>query len=157
MKVKCTKCNIVEEITDENLALLTKIITVYNPKPKASDYVAVLSIIKGDCLDRDKHVFSFDESFMQEVDDIRNQYEEATNKRNIYNGDVLKADDDINRCLSEIKDLEAKAREIESTIDKLQKEKGDKIKELENTDSSISDIMTKLENLTGVKDVKMWS
>lgn len=157
MRVKCTKCNMAEDITGENLELLAKMISLYNTKPKSSDYVAILSIIKGDCIDREKHVFSFDESFMQDIDSIIHQHEEVMNKLNICNGDLLKTDDNINKHISEIKELEAKAKEIESKIEKLQGDKDNITKEIDNIDISMSDIKTKLQNLTGIKDIKIWS
>jgi predicted RNase H-like nuclease (RuvC/YqgF family) len=157
MIVKCTKCNVVEDITGENLELLAKMISLYNPKPKSSDYVAVLSIIKGDCIDREKHVFSFDESFMQDIDGIIHQHEEAVNRLSTCNGDLLKTDENINKNISEIKELEARAKEIESKIEKLQGDKDNITKEIDNIDISILDIKTKLQNLTGIKDIKIWS
>lgn len=157
MKVQCVKCKAVEDITGENLALLAHMISMYNTRPKASDYTAVLSIIKGDCTDREKHVFSFDESFYKEIDDMRNQYEEFVERQNICNGDSLKIDDEVDKYLSDIKELDAKAREIEDKIDKLRGDKDNKIKEIESIDTSISDITSKLENLTGIKDIKIWS
>lgn len=156
MRVKCTKCKMVEDITGENLELLAKMISVYNSRPKASDYIAVLSIIKGDCIDREKHIFSFDESFLQDIDSLRQQYEEITNKRNICDGDLLKTDENINRYIADIKELEAKAKEIDGNIEKLQKDKEGIIKDIDDIDISVSDMMSKLQNLTGIKDIKMW-
>lgn len=156
MIVKCTKCDVVEDITGENLELLAKMISLYNPKPRSSDYVAILSIIKGDCIDRERHIFSFDEFFMQDIDDMIYQHGEAIERLKIYNGDLLKTEENINKNLSDIKELEARAKEIEGKIEKLQEDKDNIRKEIDNIGISISDIKAKLHNLTGIDDINIW-
>lgn len=156
MKVRCINCKVVEDISGEDLTLLAHMITRYNQKPKTSDYTAILSIIKGECKDGKRHTYVFDESFYSDIEDIRNKHEEFEKMTNICNENISRIEGDINRHMSEIKDLEAKARELELDIEKLQGEKDSNVGEIKNLDVSLSDIISRLENLTGIKDTKIW-
>lgn len=143
MKVKCIKCQIVEELKEEDIKLLAYIVHKYNNKPNPVDYISILSIIKGFCSDSDKHAFIFDEAFDKEVADTIKEYNDAMTI-NVERKAALEK-------------IEKQIIETAKVIEELEKKKEYAIAEMNAGGMLVDNIKLKFLKLTGSEDMKMWS
>lgn len=141
MKIKCTICNTEEVLDRETIEEIASIINRYNLK--AINYIKLLNMIRGKCLYSDEHSFVFDDSFMKEIGNIvekdkkdRSEIEKLTKENSVSD--------------RELTELEAKIKETRAKLDA----NNDRIKGLlKNHEEYLDEIM----DLTGIKDVNMWS
>lgn len=143
MRVKCTRCNIEEDISEDDVKLLAHVVKKYNPKPKPGDYMAVLSIIKGYCMNGEKHIYIFDESFDQDIADTLREYKDAVLLDAVRKDVMTKLEDHIKSLEANIKDLE--------------KKKECAVAEKNAGDLLVDNIKLKFIKLTGTDDTEMWS
>lgn len=150
MKIKCVKCKLTDSLTEEDIKLLSHVVKRYNQKPSPTDYTAVLSIIKGNCTDNNKHLFIFDESFDKDIADTIKEYRDAIVANTTRKGNLEKIISQINETTNQIKALQ-------STLGELDKKKEYTVSEISTGGILIDNIKLKFEKLTGTTDIDMWS
>lgn len=143
MKVKCEKCKLEEEISEDDIKLLAHVVKKYNPKSKPEDYMAVLSIIKGNCEDGDKHKFIFDASFDQEVAEVIKEYEDAIAKN-------------VERKIA-LEKICNHIIETNNILKELEKKKEYALAEMNAGGILVENVKLKFLKLTGTEDMAMWS
>lgn len=142
MKVKCTKCQLEDDVNEEDVKLLAHVVKKYNPKPRPGDYIAVLSIIKGNCTDGDKHIFIFNGPFCQDVADTIKEHEDAI-KQNVERKVALnKICTQIEETINVLKGFEKKKEYI--------------LTEMTAGGMLADDIKLKFLKLTGTEDMEIW-
>ncbi len=143
MKVKCIKCNILEELKDEDVKLLAYAVKKYNPEPDPVDYLSVWSIIRGNCTDKEKHIFIFDELFDKDVADTIKEFNDAIISNNERKAAFEKVCHQIDETTKILKDLE--------------KKKTYALAEMSAGGMLIDNIKLKFVKLTGMEDMTIWS
>ena len=143
MKIKCTKCGIEEDISEEDIKLLAHVVKKYKAEPNPADYLGVLSIIKGDCNDNGKHIFIFDESFEQEVVNTIKEYQDAISKNVEWHTALEKISNQIIGINNMLEDLEKNKEQV--------------LAEMSAGGILIDNVKLKLLKLTGCEDTEMWS
>lgn len=142
MKVKCAKCNLEDDVNEDDVKLLAHVVKKYDPKPRPGDYMAVLSIIKGNCTDGEKHVFIFNGSFDQDVATAIKEYEDAI-KQNVEKKVVL------NKICLQIE-------ETSNVLKELEKKKEYMLAEMAAGGILIENVKLKFFKLTGMEDMEIW-
>ena len=142
MKVKCEKCQLEDDVNEEDVKLLSHVVKKYNPKPRPGDYVAVLSIIKGNCSNGDKHLFTFNGSFDQDVVTTIKEYNDAI-KQNVERKITL---DKV--CIQ--------IEETNEVLKELEKKKEYILAEMTAEGMLIDNIKLKFLKLTGTEDMEIW-
>lgn len=135
MKVRCAKCKLEDDISEDDVKLLAHVVKKYNPKPSPIDYLGVLSIIKGNCEDGYKHTFIFNESFDQEVAEVIKEYNDAI-----------------------VQNVERKValEKIENTLKDLEKKKEYAVAEMNAGGILIENMKLRFLKLTGTEDMEIW-
>ena len=142
MKIKCTKCNIEEDISEDDVKLLAHVVKKYKPKPNPTDYLGLLSVMKDNCKDNGKHIFIFDEYFDQEVVNTIKEYNDAIAKNieiKVALEKIANQTVDVNNAL---KDLEKKKEYV--------------VAELNAGGILIDNIRLKFMKITGTEDMSIW-
>ena len=142
MKVQCEKCELEDEINEEDVKLLAHVVKKYNPKPKPGDYMAILSIIKGNCVDGEKHLFIFNGSFCEDVAETIKEYQGAITK----NVETKIAFDKV--CFH--------IEDTSNVMKELEKKKEYMMAEMSAGGILIDNIKLKFFKLTGTEDMEMW-
>lgn len=142
MKVKCTRCELEDDINEEDVKLLAHVVKKYNHKPKPGDYMAVLSVIKGNCTDGEKHLFIFNGSFNEDVANIIKEYQDAIAK----NVEIKIALDKL--CIQ----IEEKS----NALKELEKKKEYMLAEMTAGGMLIDNVKLKFLKLTGTEDMEIW-
>lgn len=142
MRVKCTKCNLEDDINEDDVKLLAHVVKKYNPKPMPGDYMAVLSIIKGNCTDGEKHLFIFNGSFCQDIAATIKEYEDAI-KQNVERKVTL---DKV--CIQ--------IEETSNTLKEFEKKKEYILAEMAAGGILIENVKLKFFKLTGTEDMSIW-
>ncbi len=142
MKVKCERCNLEDDVNEDDVKLLAHVVKKYNPKPRPEDYMSVLSIIKGKCTDGEKHLFIFNGSFYQDVADTIKEYEDAI-RQNVERKVTLdKACIHIEETSNILKEFEKKKEYI--------------LAEMAAGGILIENVKLKFFKLTGTEDMEIW-
>lgn len=142
MKVKCTKCQLEDDVNEDDVKLLAHVVKKYNPKPRPGDYMAILSIIKGNCTEGEKHMFIFNGSFDQDVANTIKEYEDAI-KQN------------VERKIS----LDKVSTQIEDTgniLKEFEKKKEYILAEMAAGGILVDNVKLKFLKLTGTEDMEIW-
>lgn len=142
MKVKCEKCQLEDDVNEEDVKLLAHVVKKYNPKPRPGDYMAILSIIKGNCSDGEKHAFILNGTFCQDVVDTIKEYNEAI-KQNVERKITL---DKV--CLH--------IEETSNVLKELEKKKEYILAEMTAEGILIDNVKLKFLKLTGTEDMEIW-
>lgn len=142
MKVKCEKCQLEDDINEDDVKLLAHVVKKYNPKPRPGDYMAVLSIIKENCTDGEKHVFIFNGSFDQDVAITIKEYEDAIKQNAGRNVALNKV------CLQ--------IEEASNVLKELEKNKEYILAEMSAGGILIDNIKLKFLKLTGTENMEIW-
>ena len=142
MKVQCTKCELEDDVNEDDVKLLAHVVKKYNPKPKPGDYMAVLSIIKGNCTDGEKHLFVFNGSFGEDVTNTIDEYQDAITK----NVERKVALDKI--CIQ--------IEETSNVLKGFEKKKEYILAEMAADGILIGNIKLKFLKLTGTEDMEIW-
>lgn len=142
MKVKCAKCQLEDDVNEEDVKLLAHVIKKYNPKPRPGDYMAVLSIIKGNCSDGEKHLFIFNGSFDQDIATTIKEYEDAI-KQNVERKVALDK-------------VRTQIEEASNTLKEFEKDKEYLLAEMSAGGILIDNIKLKFLKLTGTEDMEIW-
>ena len=142
MIIKCVECEITKDVSKEDIDKIISIIE-NGQIPKSRDYLEVFNITKGKCVNQGRHTFIFEESFFANVQDLINKHNDISSKRK---------EDENGRAKTEeyIIDLESKLKSA--------KEKKEKLTEnITNFGDEIDRLMHEFENITGSKNIEMWS
>lgn len=150
MKIRCAKCKIDDTLSEDDIKLLAHIVKRYNPNPRPGDYTAVLSIIKGNCSDGNKHLFIFDEEFDKAVVDILKEYKD-TIAVNVARKETLEK-----LCIL-IVETTNQIKSLESALKDFEKKREYTIAEMKAGGILIDNIRLKFSKLTGTEDTEMWS
>jgi hypothetical protein len=142
MKVKCEKCQLEDDINEDDVKLLAHVIKKYNPKPRPGDYMAVLSIIKGNCSDGDKHLFALNGSFCKDVAITIKEYEDAI-RQNVGRKIAL------DKVCIQIEETSNNLKEFEKNKEYL-------LAEMSAGGILIDNIQLKFLKLTGTEDMEIW-
>ena len=142
MKVKCAKCQLEDDVNEEDVKLLAHVIKKYNPKPRPGDYMAVLSIIKGNCSDGEKHLFVSNGSFCKDVAVTIKEYEDAI-RQNVERKIAL------DKVCTQIE-------EASNTLKEFEKNKEYILAEMAAGGILIDNIKLKFLKLTGTEDMEIW-
>ena len=142
MKVKCTKCGLEDDVNEDDVKLLAYVIKKYNSKPKPEDYMAILSIIKGNCTDGEKHLFMYNGSFCEDVADTIKEYQDAITK-NVERKIAL---DKI--CLQ--------IEETSNVVKGFEKKKEYILAEMTADGILLDNIKLRFLKLTGTEDMEIW-
>lgn len=142
MKVKCAKCNLEDDVNEDDVKLLAHVVKKYNPKPRPGDYMAILSIIKGNCTDGEKHIFIFNGSFDQDVTTTIKEYEDAI-KQNVERKVALDK-------------VGIQIEETSNTLKEFEKKKEYMLAEMAAGGILIDNIKLKFLKLTGTEDMEIW-
>ena len=142
MKVKCTKCQLEDDVNEDDVKLLAHVVKKYNPKPRPGDYMAILSIIKGNCSDGEKHLFIFNGSFDQDVATTIKEYNDAI-KQNV---EIKIALDKV--CIH--------IEEASNVLKELEKKKEYMLAEMAAGGLLIDNVKLKFFKLTGTEDMEIW-
>ena len=142
MKVKCTKCQLEDDVNEDDVKLLAHVVKKYNPKPKPGDYMAVLSIIKGNCSDGEKHLFVFNGTFGQDVAITIKEYKDAI-KQNV----------EIKIALDKVC---TQIEETSNVLKELEKKKEYMLAEMAAGGILIENVELKFFKLTGTEDMEIW-
>lgn len=141
MKIKCTICNTEEELDRETIEEIASIVNRHNLK--AINYIKLLNMMRGKCLDSDEHSFVFGDSFIKEIGNIVDKDKKDASEIE----KLTKENTASNRDLTE---LEAKIKEIKAKLEA----NNDRIKGLgKNREEYLDEIM----EMTGIRDINMWS
>ena len=141
MKVRCTKCKLEDDISEEDIKLLAHVVKKYN-KPKPGDYMAILSIIKGNCTDGDKHLFVYNGSFNEDVTNTIKEYLDAVAK-----------DVEIKIALDKVC---SHIEEVNNSLKEFEKKKEYMMAEMSAGGILIDNIKLKFFKLTGTEDMEIW-
>ena len=142
MKIKCTKCQLEDDVNEDDVKLLAHVVKKYNPKPKPGDYMAVLSIIKGNCSDGEKHLFVFNGTFGQDVAITIKEYKDAI-KQNV----------EIKIALDKVC---TQIEETSNVLKELEKKKEYMLAEMAAGGILIENVELKFFKLTGTEDMEIW-
>jgi Mg2+ and Co2+ transporter CorA len=141
MKIKCTICNTEEVLDREMVEEIAGIINRYNLK--AINYIKLLNMIRGKCLDSDEHSFVFDDAFIKEIGNIVDK-----DKKDASEIEKLVKENTVSN--RELTEFEAKIKETKAKLEA----NNDRIKGLlKNHEECLDEIM----GLTGIKDIGIWS
>lgn len=143
MRIKCVKCNIVEELKKEEIDNLVCIAKTYTHEISPTDYIAILSIIKGRCTDGKKHLFVYDDIFTNDVADLIAEHNKLHEKIEVMEKESL--------------EVIQKIESLESEICDLNKKKDGIVKGIEEVNIAINNVMDIFENKTGIREMKIWS
>ena len=141
MKVKCTKCELDDDVSEDDVKLLAHVVKKYN-KPKPGDYMAILSIIKGNCTDGDKHLFVYNGSFNEDVTNTIKEYLDAVAK-----------DVEIKIALDKVC---SHIEEVNNSLKEFEKKKEYMMAEMSAGGILIDNIKLKFFKLTGTEDMEIW-
>ena len=142
MKVKCTKCELEDDVNEDDVKLLAHVVKKYNHKPRPEDYSAILSIIKGNCTDGGKHLFIFNGSFCEDVANTIKEYEDAIAK----NVETKIALDKV--CFH--------IEEVDNSLKELEKKREYMMAEMAAGGILVDNIKLKFLKLTGTEDMEIW-
>lgn len=141
MIVKCVECEVIKEISKEDI---NKIISMTEDGiSKSRDYLEVFNITKGRCINDGRHTFIFEESFFANVQDLINKHNDALLKCRGGEGELAKTDEYI-------VELENKLKNAKENKEKL-------IENITSLGNEIDKTMQEFENITGNKNIDMWS
>jgi predicted nucleic acid-binding Zn-ribbon protein len=143
MIVKCARCKLIEELSQDEIERLVNTAKVYNDDVSPNDYIAILSIIKGKCKDGKKHLYIYDETFSKIVADLVGEH----NKLCENNASKEK----------EVSEILQKIEALQGEIETLRNKKDDDIKEIGDINTAIDNLILTFEKETGTRNVKMWS
>ena len=141
MKVKCTKCELDDDVSEDDVKLLAHVVKKYN-KPKPEDYLAILSIIKGKCTDGEKHIFIFNGSFNQDVTNTIKEYQDAIVKN-------------VERKIA-LDKVCVQIEETSNSLKEIEKKKEYILAEMAADGMLIDNVKLKFLKLTGTEDMEIW-
>lgn len=142
MKVKCEKCQLEDDVNEEDVKLLAHVVKKYNPKPRPEDYMAILSVIKGNCTDGEKHIFVFNGPFCKDVLGTIKEYNDAI-KQNVERKVAL------DKVCTQIE-------EISNALKELEKNKEYMLAEMAAGGILVDNVKLKFLKLTGTEDMEIW-
>jgi len=141
MKIKCAICNKEEELTKEEVNIMTKSIET-NPEAKAIDYLEILYINRGKtCTEKDRHIFTFHEDFTKTIN------ESVTN--------LKKSEEEFNTTHDKNVELKNKIETMYNELRKLTQERSDVILDENVKKDSLETHKNEFYNISGTKNIKM--
>jgi cell division protein FtsB len=143
MRVKCVKCNIVEELRKDEIEHLVNITKMYNEEISPAEYTTILSIIKGRCTGGKKHLYVYDDMFTKNIAGLIAEHN--------------KLHDNIAIKEKELSDVLQKIESLTDEIQNLNKKRDDTIKEIGDINTTINNVMETFEKETGTRYINIWS
>lgn len=157
MRIKCIKCEVEEELEEEDTKLLGHIVKRYNPNPKPNDYLLVLNVIKGDCTDNNKHIYIFHEAFDKTIASLIKEHNDLCVTNAARDKTILDIDSSMSTIKTNIEDLKYKIASLESQLKECIRKKEGTTTEIKGMEVLINETRLRFEKLTGTQDMKMWS
>lgn len=157
MIVKCIKCETEEELGEEDTKLLGHVVRRYNSNPKPDDYLLVLNIIKGDCTDKNKHIYIFHEAFDKTIANLIKEHNDLCATNATRDKTISDIDSSMNVIKVNIEDFKSKITALESQLKECIRKKEGTTTEIKGAEVLINETNLKFERLTGTLDMKMWS
>lgn len=142
MKIKCVECEVTKEIGKDEINQIISM-TEGNQISKSRDYLEIFNITKGKCVDQGRHTFIFEESFFTNVQDLINKRNNISSKREGNESERIKAEEYII-------ELENKLKSVKENREKL-------MEDISNLENEFDQTTQEFENITGSKNIEMWS
>lgn len=150
MKTKCIFCKLEEEQIDEQTKILTTALKL-NPNAKSTDYLEILSIVKGPtCSNGKRHKFMFHEEFNKNVGQLVTEQKTLEDKIKVNTEEDEKLRQkivDIGEQMKKLADSRIEAIEKRNTV----------INEISTFEREIEHGKQSLKELTGTDNFEMWS
>ena len=141
MIIKCVQCDIVKELSKEDIDKIKSINE--DGIPRSTDYLEIFNITKGKCKGQKRHTFMFEASFSNSVQNMINSYNNMASER-------AKDEKELSGTNEEIINLENKLKNA--------KEKKDSLTEnIKKSDIDIENILQEFEKMTGDKNIDIWN
>lgn len=157
MRIKCIKCETIEELDEEDTKLLGHVVRRYNPEPKPNDYIMVLNVIKGNCTDGNKHIYVFDSTFDKAIANLIKEYNDLCATNTTRDKTISGIDSSMNTIKTHIEDFKSKITALESQLKDCIRKKEGTITEIKGAEVLINETKLSFEKLTGSQDMKIWS
>jgi hypothetical protein len=142
MIVKCVKCNIEKEISNEDIDKIKSIVED-GKISRSVDYLEIFNVTRGKCTEQKKHTFIFEESFFNNVQDL-------IKKR----GDILSKRDNDEKELSNTND---EITELEDKLKNVKEKKEGLIENIKKEEIDIESTLQEFEQITGGREIDIWS
>ena len=142
MIIKCVECDVTKEISKEDIYKIISMTEDSNIS-KSRDYLEVFNITKGRCINNGRHTFIFEESFFANVQDLINRRNDTLLKCRGDEGELVKTDEYIIELENKLKNAKEKKEKLTENIT--------------NLGNEIDKIIQEFENITGSKNIDMWS
>ena len=143
MIIKCIKCKIAEELSQDEIDRLVNMAKLYTEDVSPNDYTGILSVIKGKCTDGKKHIYIYDEAFSKRIADLIAEYNKLCENNSAKE--------------KELSDTLQKIEDLKNEIMSLGEKRDDVINEIGDINSNIDNVIVTFEKETGTRDMKMWS
>ena len=143
MIIKCIKCKIAEELSQDEIDRLVNMAKLYTEDVSPNDYTGILSVIKGKCTDGKKHIYIYDEAFSKRVADLIAEHNKLCENNSAKE--------------KELSDTLQKIEDLKNEIMSLGEKRDDVINEIGDINSNIDNVIVTFEKETGTRDMKMWS
>lgn len=139
--VKCTKCGLEEELTNE---VLKKMYELAGSDLSQVELMATFNGLKRrTCKDNKFHLFMLTDKTNDEIITVVNEYKIGNKSRQEIEPEIVKDDEEIARLEHELSEYRAHRADLEEQRAKISKK--------------ISDLEAKNEEITGTKNVMLWS
>lgn len=139
LKVKCSICG-KEESNKELIKEVAGIIEKYNLK--SEQYLTLLNVMSGKCLDSDEHSFLFDNEFLKDVTGITEKYK-------VDIAEIVNLEENDKNLAKELKEIDLKIKELN-----LKRESDEQ--RIKNIQTDILMYLGELENSTGYNKISNW-
>lgn len=141
MQLRCIKCKEVQCLSKDDVEAVANIIERH--KLDVTAFLDSLAPIGGKCKDGDLHIYEFDDIFRDEMHDLAEKVSEL-NKR------LIVSREEYVKLVKDRKELENKLREIIKNIE-------NKTEDMIQVDKQIENIYGKCADLTGTRNIELWS
>ncbi len=142
MRLKCVKCNVEKEISKEDVDKI-KSIAEDGKISRSVDYLEIFNVMRGKCVEQKKHTFIFEESFFNNVQDLIKKRGDILSKRENDEKELANTNNEITDLENKLKNIKEKK---ESLTDSVKKEEID-----------VENILREFEQITGGREIDIWS
>ena len=141
MKLRCIKCKEEQHLGKDDVKAVAEIIERH--KLDVSAFLDALAPIGGKCKDGDLHIYEFEETFR---DDMHNLAEKIVG----LDKEIITSRSEYDKLIKDRKEFESKLREIIKNIET-------KTESIIQAEKQIAKIYQECEDLTGTRNIKLWS
>ena len=142
MRLKCVKCGIEKEISRGDIDKI-KSLAEDGQISRSTDYLEIFNVTRGKCIEHKKHIFVFEESFFN---DVQNLIKKRSDILSMYGND----ESELSKATNEIIDLENKLKSVKEKKEGL-------IENIKKKDADVEDILQGFEQMTGGREIDIWS